>query len=221
LPPRAAAGIVAAMARRIVLLALLTGALAPASASGAVFSNPDPIALPDNSVANPYPSSIPVTGLKGTVVRVRVTLVRVLAAARDVDVLLAGPSGSTILLSDACAGSDYANRTFTFDDAAPTVLGPGPCLGLADGAFKPTNYDTADVFPTAPPGPYPVGLSNFSGGQPNGIWRLYAVDDQAPDAGAINGGWALDLTTTGAAKKKCKKKKRKNKKKKRCRKKKR
>jgi len=198
------------MARRIGLTILLVGALVPASASATTFTNPDPIALPDNSVANPYPSNMPVSGLGGTVTRVRVTLVRILAAARDIDVLLVGPSGgTTILVSDTCNNTDFANRILTFDDAAASPLGPGPCLGLTDGVYKPSNYDTADSFPMAPPGPYPVGLSNFSGGQPNGIWRLYALDDQVSDFGAINGGWTLELTTTGAptSKKRCKKRK--------------
>jgi hypothetical protein len=208
------------MARRLVLSILVAGALAiPANASAATFTNPDPIALPDNSVANPYPSTIPVGGLQGTVVRVRVTLNRILAAARDVDVLLSGPSGSTIILSDTCENTDFANRILTFDDAAAVTLGPGPCPGLADGVFKPSNHGAGDVFPAAPAGPYPVGLSSFSGSQPNGIWRLYAVDDQAPDSGAINGGWVLDITTTGGSKKKkCKKAKKRaaGAKKKRC-----
>jgi hypothetical protein len=214
------------MARRFALGILLAGALlVPTSASAATFTNPDPIALPDNTVANPYPSNIPVSGLQGTVVRVRVTLVRILAAARDIDVLLVGPSGSTILTSDVCSGSDFANDTLTFDDAATSPLGASLCGNIADGAYKPSNYDPADTFPSAPPGPYPIGLSNFSGGQPNGVWKLFAVDDQAPDFGAINGGWILDVTTTGAVKKKkCKKRKKSAaaaKKKKRCKKRKR
>jgi hypothetical protein len=49
------------------------------------------------------------------------------------------------------------------------------------------------------------------GTNPNGNWSLYAVDDSYPDPVTINGGWTLDLTTTGAVaatptKKKCKKK---------------
>jgi hypothetical protein len=201
------------MARRLGLLALLAALAVPGSASAAVFSNTDPIALPDNSVANPYPSNIPVSGLQGTVVRVRVTLVGVLAAAWNVDALLVNPSGdSAIVVSDACNNTDYGNITLTFDDSAASMLGPGPCPGLAGGTFKPTNYDTLDTFPAAPPGPHAIGFSTFSGGVANGIWKLYAVDDQISDSGAINGGWSLDVTTTGgppAKKKKCKKKKRK------------
>jgi hypothetical protein len=194
------------MARRFLLPVLLAGALlVPSSASAALFTNPDPIALPDNTVANPYPSNIPVSGMRGNIVRVKVTLVRILAAAKDVDVLLVGPSGSTVLASDVCNLSDFGNDTLTFDDAAASPLAANGCGNIADGSYKPSNYEPADTFPSAPPAPYPVGLSNFSGGRPNGVWQLFAVDDQAPDAGAINGGWVLDITTTGGPKKKCKK----------------
>jgi hypothetical protein len=201
------------MGRCLGLLAVLVALAVPGSASAAVsknggsFSNSDPIAMPDNSVANPYPSTIPVGGLGGTVVRVRVILWRILAAARDVDVLLVSPAGaSAIVMSDTCSGTDFSNQILTFDDAVANPLGPGPCFSFTEGVYKPTNYDVADTFPAAPPGPHAVGFSVFSGGPANGVWKLYVVDDQAPDAGAINGGWSLEVTTTGGQGKKCKRK---------------
>jgi hypothetical protein len=38
-------------------------------------------------------------------------------------------------------------------------------------------------------------LSVFEGTDPNGVWSLYVMDDLAGDAGRIDGGWVLSLTT--------------------------
>ena len=132
----------------------------------------------------------------------------------DLDVLLVGPGGSTILFSDVCATGlipDFIGEAFTFDDDAPASL-PGSCSSRpSSGTYKPSNNDTADNFPGIPP-PYPLGLANVRGTAPNGDWNLYAVDDSYPDPVTINGGWTLELTTTGSvaggSKKKCKHKKR-------------
>lgn len=216
------------MRRAILCLAVAAPLIAlPSAAPAASFSNPAPIAnspVPGSGPALPYPSTISVSGQAGTVSKARVVLSGVVAAAGDLDVLLVGPSGSTILMSDTCgaAAVDLANVTLTFDDDAaaslPVACPPGP----PTGTYKPSNNDTADAFPLVPP-PYPLGLANFRGVSPNGSWSLHVFDDTAPDAVSIGGGWALELTTTGAAKKKCKKSKKPRasaKKKKRCKKKK-
>jgi hypothetical protein len=197
--------------RRWALLGLVAALVAPAAAGGATFTNPAPVGPGDNAPLLPHPSTIAVTGLPGTTVSIRATLNDVVAAAWNVDALLVGPGGSSLLTSDACNGTDFFHVNLTFDDAAAAPLGAGPCLGLTSGAYKPTNYDTTDVFPTVA-APYPLGLSNFRGVSPNGLWQLYVVDDQGPDASVIQGGWALEVTTTGAPaatttkKKKCKRK---------------
>jgi subtilisin-like proprotein convertase family protein len=199
-----------------IALCLVVGALTASSAGAATFTNPTPITTPSSgtSVATPYPSTISVDALAGTTVKVRVTLNDIVAAAKDLDVLLKGPGGSTMLFSDLCeSGStfpDLIHLTYTFDDDAAAAL-PSTCTGPPpSGAYKPSNYDTLDNFPGNPP-PYPVGLSNFRGVSPNGSWQLFVFDDQPADNSSI-GGWSLELTTTGAAstpaKKKCKKHKR-------------
>ena len=191
---------------------LAIGAVVFATPAGAeTFANGTPIVTPASGTANPYPSTISVAGMPGTIVKVRVTLNNILAPARELDVLLGGPGGSTILISDSCSAGgfivDFLGRTFTFDDDAPSAI-PETCTSAPQsGTYKPSNYDTADNFPGVPP-PYPLGLSNFRGISPNGLWQLYVVDDANPDSSAVNGGWSLDLTTVAAAKrKKCKKKK--------------
>jgi hypothetical protein len=164
------------------------------------------------AVAIPYPSAISVAGLPGTVVKARVTLNDVSALSSDMDVLLTAPGASSLVVSDPCntSLSDFNHVDLTFDDDAAAPL-PETCLtGIQSGAFKPTNYDTVDSFPGVA-APYPIGMANFRGISPGGLWQLYVFDDHTPDAVSV-GGWTLELTTTSAGatpastKKKCKKK---------------
>jgi large repetitive protein len=163
----------------------------------------------------PYPSAISVSGEAGTIVNATATLLDVSGGpTKDLDVLLVGPGGSTLLLSDICSAGgvipDFAGQDYTFDDGAPAPMLETCSAAPGSGAYKPTNFDTADSFPSVPP-PYPIGLANVRGTSPNGLWSLFVVDDTYPDPVTIDGGWRLNLTTTGAAaatpvkKKKCKK----------------
>lgn len=210
----------------VTALCLVLACLVAASATAATYSNTTAILDPTqglggNRADQPYPSPISVSGEQGTITKATVTLVGVSGGfERDLDVLLAGPGGSTILLSDVCAvtGQDFplGGVTLTFDDDAASAI-PDSCGGnTQSGTYKPSNVDTADSFPGIP-APYPLGLANVRGTSPNGAWNLYVVDDTYPDTVTINGGWTLNLTTTGApapaalpttpatARKKCKK----------------
>jgi uncharacterized repeat protein (TIGR01451 family) len=65
---------------------------------------------------------------------------------------------------------------------------------LATGTFRPTDYEPGDVMPApAPAGASSAQLAAFNGTDPNGNWSLYVADDSNGDAGAINGGWELNL----------------------------
>jgi len=178
----------------------------PLGVVSATFAKPGPIAIPGagapappGSPASPYPSTIAVSGLSGTVSKVTAT-VRDLSHTfpADIDLLLAGPGGrKLLLLSDVGGSTDALHATLTFDDAGPP-LGPT----IVSGTFRPANVGTGDTFPApAPPGPYPDPqlLSVFNGLDPNGTWSLYAVDDFGGEIGSIAGGWSLTITTTEAA----------------------
>lgn len=193
----------------IVALCLVASAVAASSASAASYSNTTPILDPSFNVVgshplDPYPSTIAVSGEQGTVVKATVTLFTASGGPeRDLDVLLVAPTGSTLLLSDICSAGGFVpdfpagGNTFTFDDDAAAAI-PDTCVTQPpSGTYKPTNYDTGDAFPGIAP-PYPLGLANVRGTSPNGTWSLYAVDDAYPDYVTINGGWSLDLATTGA-----------------------
>src|SRR4051794_35388247 len=61
------------VAAAVVACTALGGMLA-VGAQASTYSNPTPIAIPDSGAANPYPSTIAVGGIPGTVADVNVTL---------------------------------------------------------------------------------------------------------------------------------------------------
>jgi subtilisin-like proprotein convertase family protein len=162
-------------------------------------TNATPITIPDSGPGNPYPSTINVSGLSGPVVDVDVTLHGLTHTwPDDLDVLLIGPGGqSVLLLSDVGGSGSISGIELTLDDAAADSLPDGSFL--TSGAFQPTNFDFggADVFPApAPSGPYGSFLSEFNGSDPNGDWSLYVLDDAGADLGIVSGGWTLTITTS-------------------------
>jgi len=171
----------------------------PTPVACSTFTNPTPIIIPANGTsgnASPYPSNINVAGVAGTVTKVRVSLNNLNHTfPDDIDVLLVGPGGqSVILMSDAGGSDDVAGVTLAFDDAAANNL-PN-ATQIVSGTFQPTDFGLFDIFPApAPAGLYGTTLSVFNGVNPNGMWRLFVVDDLAGDSGNINGGWTLSITT--------------------------
>lgn len=154
------------------------------------FFNFTNIILPDSGTASPYPSEINVSGLVGSVRKVRVAFSLSHTFPGDVDILLVGPAGqSAIIMSDVGAGDDINQVELLLDDAAANPL---PVAGpLVSGTFRPTNNGTGDSFPA--PAPVPAGtsvLSVFNGTNPNGTWSLYVVDDATDDMGQISE-WSL------------------------------
>src|SRR5262249_28460160 len=144
------------------------------------FCNQSNINLPDVAVASPYPSTINVSGVDGTIKNVGVRLDKLsefFATTADLDMLLVGPGGQKmIVLSDAGAGG-VSGAFITLDDS-------GPVFASGSGIFRPTNVGAGDPFPApAPVGPYSdpaLGAtlrSVFNGANPNGNWQLYALDD--------------------------------------------
>ncbi len=147
--------------------------------------------------ASAYPSSINVSGLTGLVSKVTVTLPRVSHTyPDDLDILLVGPGGETVMLmSDAGGTGDLINTRLTFDDAATASL-PDESQ-IASGTYRPTDFDPAsDFFPSpAPSGPFGHELAVFNGSNPNGTWKLYVNDDASGDTGSLSQGWTMTVTT--------------------------
>ena len=161
-----------------------------------IFSNPSPINIPTVGSGNPYPSSINVSNVFGLIGSVSVKLNNMNHTwSDDIDIMLVGPGGQTaLIMSDAGDSNDLFNTNLVFDDNAPASL---PQTGvITSGTYKPTNFDAnIDNFPApAPANNGSTALSVFNQTSPNGVWRLFVVDDVSGDLGTISGGWELIIT---------------------------
>jgi subtilisin-like proprotein convertase family protein len=172
-----------------------------------VFSNPSAItfagALAGNAKGSPYPSTINVTGVPGTISKVTVQLTQLSAdRAQDADIMLVSPTGQAVMLMSDCGGDRSTNNaTFTFDDSASGMLQRNGRLN--SGTYLPSNYtplNDKDAFPTPAPAGKPAStLSTFNGSIPNGTWSLYVIDENISSAGSISGGWTLTITANPSA----------------------
>ena len=159
-------------------------------------SAPVSISATEGTVA-PYPSPLAVSGLSGAISQLTVTLHGLSHTwPDDLDVLLVGPQGqSVLLLSDAGGGNDVTNLTLTFDDAALASLPDDDAL--TSGRWQPTDFEADTSLPApAPAAPFGSALSVFNGSNPNGTWQLYIADDYASDdGGTLAEGWSLTFVT--------------------------
>jgi subtilisin-like proprotein convertase family protein len=203
------------------LAAVAALGVAASAASAATFSNTTGITINDGSStcieepeapgqATPYPSAITVGGL-GSVTDVNVTIHGLTHTwPDDIGLLLVSPAGqSTILMADSGGSDDVSGITLVFDDAASGGLPDEsriesgtykPSVGSAvpfAGCSAPQSFPTDATGTNPPAGPYGSSLSVFNGSDPNGIWKLYVIDDSISEVGSITG-WSLDISTTTA-----------------------
>jgi subtilisin-like proprotein convertase family protein len=168
------------------------------------FSNANAIEIQDNTTADPYPSSIQISGLKKGKIKDVNLILRDFSHTfpPDVNVLLVAKDGSNALvMSDVGGLPDANNLKLTLDDEAASGLPNN--AELTSGVFRPTNDGPGDMFPDPAPEPSGnVALSVFDGDNPNGQWRLFVVDDSMNDDGEFAGGWSLQITAKVKRKKK-------------------
>lgn len=176
----------------------------------AVFTNANQITIPSQGAAVPYPSTINVSGLEGTITNapgsVKVTLNQFNHTyPADLGIVLVGPTGAALLLQDrVTSGQDAVNVTYTISDDAAARLPEKD--GIAPGTYKPTAYFLHSFPPPGPgtnyanPGPFGGGAATltsvFGGTNPNGNWNLFIVDFQNGDSGSIDSGWTLEIAVT-------------------------
>jgi subtilisin-like proprotein convertase family protein len=165
------------------------------------FANAASITIPTSGNASPYPSTVNVAVLAGTISDVNVSLFGFTHTfPDDVDVLLVGPAGQKLLLfSDVGGSNSVTSVNLVLDDSAAGSLSNSG--QLSSGTYKPTNFGSgSDTFGSpAPASPYSAALSALNGTNPNGTWSLYVVDDNSSDSGAFSGGWALTFVLANAA----------------------
>jgi len=171
--------------------------LGSSSSAGATFLQPAAITIPASGAGTPYPSSVTVAGVPGTISKVTATVYGFSHSyPADVDFLLVGPTGQNVLLlSSTGGGEDAVGANLTFDDAAAT----GVTTPVVSGTYKPTSSGTTTLPVPAPGRPYGAALSAFTGSAPNGTWKLYVNDHSSGDSGALSGGWSLTVSTDQAS----------------------
>ena len=173
---------------------------------GPLFANTDgpigiPVGYPVASNATPhFPSVLNVSKLNGYVTDVRVTLNNFTHTfPQDVCVMLVNPDNTVgvVLMAHAGGGDDQTGARFIFDDKGAEA----PAFGVAlqsGRKYKPMSLGTAPIWNLNTSG---LTITNrfagFTGGTPNGDWKLYVMDDANPDQGSI-GSWLLAIETSPA-----------------------
>lgn len=115
-----------------------------------VFTNFNPIIINASASATPYPSSITVSNLGGTLIKAVITLTNLThTAPAAINGLLVAPNQKDTLFMSHAGGGQFGGAvsgvTLTFDDAATNAL---PVNGqITNGVYKPTQYGGTPLFP--------------------------------------------------------------------------
>jgi subtilisin-like proprotein convertase family protein len=136
-------------------------------------STDTPIPIPDATgfgggaiPGAPITSTIPVSGLAGTIQDVNVTVNIAHTFTQDLIITLTSPSGQTVQLFNRRGGAgDNLNGT-VFDDEASTPISGGAAPFA--GSFRPE-----------------TPLSVLDGASPNGAWQLTVTDNEELDIGNL------------------------------------
>lgn len=178
---------------------LLFGGVTSVEAGTYTYTNNGFISITSAGKAVPYPSTINVSGVIGLVSDVNVRVENLGHTwPDDIDMMLVSPAGdATILMSDACGSGDIEDFDYVFDDeAGASMLDSSTCFGIT---YRPTNFGAGDTWPDSGYTPTTASLARFDGENPNGAWRLFIYDDTVGEAGDIELGWSLVLTTTSVS----------------------
>ncbi len=159
------------------------------------------VGTPEDSyqgTANPYPSTIDVSGMSGPITDVNVTLKNLSHRyLQDLRALLVSPDGKKVLFLHGAGDGEVDDVTFKFDDAwddeaLHTSGSVAPSFGDLGCPFIPQSASLPDP---APAGPYDETLGAFNGSEANGQWKLYMIDFFDDEVGVVDGGWSLEVTT--------------------------
>lgn len=196
--------LVGAAVAALALVLAITVAPKPAAAGTKTikktFSSNQPITIPagapgtTSGAAAPYPSERNASGFNhGVILDVNLTLKNFSHTfPDDVDVMLSHRGKNRLVMSDVGSGTDVNNITIRLDDEAASALPDGG--PLAGGSFKPRNFESPDPFAAPAPSPSSKArLAGFDGGNPNGAWRLWVMDDAGGDVGQFAGGWSITI----------------------------
>jgi large repetitive protein len=186
----------------IARLSLAAALLATAGAAQAAFTftNPTAIAIgPNPGAANPYPSSILVSGTGTDLSSLTVDFFDLgHSYPADIYAVLEGPTGAAVVLMNGIDPTGITGVDLTFDDAAAgTIPDNGP---IVSGTYQVSQYGAAQTLPAPAPSPaFGTNLSTFAGLDPNGTWNLWLYDTGYGDGGSLADGWGLNLDVEPAA----------------------
>ena len=169
---------------------------------------PPAVIINDNNQATPYPSTYVVSGLTGVIsnnpgsVQINIKDFRH-SYPSDASLLLEGPNGNRVILQGRTGGAvGTFDISYTISDLGQMQMSND---ALLDGVtYKPSALGLP-FFPSLEntnsynnPGPVNNGVatlaSTFGGTNPNGIWKLYVLDEYLEDGGQI-GDWSLNIST--------------------------
>lgn len=174
--------------------------------TGGSISIPGPGNVAEMGTGSPYPSTVNVSGLSGTVEKVVIQLCGLShSAPHNVDMALVAPSGETyVFMADPGVWYvGWGNKSYTFDDNAATGY-PFLLAGITppNGTYRPMMAASATYsLPLSGTVNYPAGAGNstfssvFGGIQPNGTWSLFIYDDAFQDSGDLSS-WTLGINTS-------------------------
>jgi subtilisin-like proprotein convertase family protein len=164
------------------------------------FSSTGQIIIQDNANAAPYPSTVTVSGVVGTVTNIVVKINGLTHPyPNDIDMLLVRPDGARSILMSDVGGTQpgVIAVNLTFADSAGVSL--NEFTNPSPGTYKPSNFDPAGNVDSFAPIAAPYGFTlNALGGAAsfiNGTWNLYVVDDAASDYGSISG-WSIEFVAS-------------------------
>lgn len=152
-----------------------------------------------SGIASPYPMTRDVPAGDTLITDLDVVLEGVFHQnPDDLDMLLVGPTGkSMVLMSDACGSFDVNAYGWIFDDEAFDPIpdgGSGNDCGTT--SWRPRDYEVGDVYPApAPLGPHSSSLSGYDLTSPSGQWRLFVRDDTSSNVGFLVNRFVLDMET--------------------------
>lgn len=177
------------MARTFIRLIMLLLCCLPGSLLGqyTYFTNTQQIQIPDIGAATPYPSLITVSGQPPYLTNLSVNFESVYHdnGLGDIDILLEAPDGQKVIIfSDALEGQGIFVLLNSVRFASD-IYRPFSYLEVVNGQvlFQPTNFaPNPDTFPFPGPGEINQPVPSFhglDGINPNGVWKLWVVGDNA------------------------------------------
>ncbi len=195
--------------RIVALLAACLFASTPAGAQVWSTIKGPGFTVPSGQVADIYPATAVASGLQPylTNISIGLPLIWEKGTFGGLDLMLESPSGTRVVFfSDwECPGGwDLTKENLRFAYDASAVADLSDCGGFFT-YMRPANFGSGpDTFPAPGPGPMAAGPSTFApfiNENPNGTWKLWAVNDK-PDSGglilaAVND-WTLYLLHSAA-----------------------